>query len=541
MNKLNKALDTFIKNRKWADGFECLKTIWNESKDYRAVERFRDGIRKNKITSKSIEIYKATYDLTARDVFDDFMLALEWDRPPEQQFWLPRREKLMVICNALQDLEDDKLDELLLSQPPRTGKTSIVMFFSAWVMLRRPEEANLYTSYSDTVTNVFYKGLLELFNDPFTYRWKEIFPERSIARTNAADQLLDIDREKRYASFTARSLYGTLNGACDCSPHGIAIADDLHSGIEEAMNRQRLDSAWAKVENNFLSRAKPTTKHLWIGTRWSLYDCISRRVELLETDPKFKKRRFKIVNVPALNEHEQSNFEYLYGVGFDTDYYLQRKASFERSGDLASFLAQYQGTPVERIGTVFDKNDMRYFTDIGDEEPDQMLMVIDPAWGGGDYVAGVVVAKYDTDLYILDVIFDNSDKKVTQPRIAQKAMKWGVTYMYIEATRTTSSYAEGVDELLRKQNYRVRMNTSTKHWSSQGGKTQRILDHAPDIRENCLFKTNPEKEYSKFMDNVFEFSFDKKVKHDDAPDVLAMLITAVFNGDARAIIRKRPI
>ena len=541
MNKLNKALDTFIKNRKWADGFECLKTIWNESKDYRAVERFRDGIRKNKITSKSIEIYKATYDLTARDVFDDFMLALEWDRPPEQQFWLPRREKLMVICNALQDLEDDKLDELLLSQPPRTGKTSIVMFFSAWVMLRRPEEANLYTSYSDTVTNVFYKGLLELFNDPFTYRWKEIFPERSIARTNAADQLLDIDREKRYASFTARSLYGTLNGACDCSPHGIAIADDLHSGIEEAMNRQRLDSAWAKVENNFLSRAKPTTKHLWIGTRWSLYDCISRRVELLETDPKFKKRRFKIVNVPALNEHEQSNFEYLYGVGFDTDYYLQRKASFERSGDLASFLAQYQGTPVERIGTVFDKNDMRYFTDIGDEEPDQMLMVIDPAWGGGDYVAGVVVAKYDTDLYILDVIFDNSDKKVTQPRIAQKAMKWGVTYMYIEATRTTASYAEGVDELLRKQNYRVRMNTSTKHWSSQGGKTQRILDHAPDIRENCLFKANPEKEYGKFMDNVFEFSFDKKVKHDDAPDVLAMLITAVFNGDARAIIRKRPI
>lgn len=536
--KLNNALVAYLEAGKIEDAFGCLRLLWKE-KDYRAVEVFRDGIKKGKLTEKALDFYRASYDLVAPDSFDDFMLALEWNRPAEEQYWLPRREKLMIACNALQDLEDGRLDELFLSMPPRTGKTTLTVFFILWVMLRDSERSNLYSSYSDTVVKVFYNGLLEILNDPFTYRWKEIFPESQIASTDARDLLINIDRKKRYASFTARSLYGTLNGACDCN--GYEVADDLHSGIEEAMSKDRLNAAWLKVDNNLLPRAKEGAKNLWIGTRWSISDSIARRIDILENDDKYKTRIAKIINIPALNEQDESNFDYKYGVGFSTEYYQQRRASFERMDDIASWLAQYQGEPIERSGTVFSVDDFRYFNGVLPEEDcDRTFVVVDPAWGGGDYCAAVVIKQYDLELFVVDVVYSNSDKRVTQPMIAQLAIDNEAGAMYIEGTKTTANYAEGVQALLRDKGYRLNMQTTTKHFTGEG-KQQRIFDRAPDIKENMIF-LSPEKRskaYGRFMENVFSFKIEGKNKNDDAPDVLAMAAAIVFSGEAKAIIQKR--
>ena len=77
------------------------------------------------------------YDLFWRSVlldakvdFDCFMLYNEHKRPAEQQYWLPRRDKLLSLCKALQDMEDGKLDELFLAMPPRTGKTTLMVMFT---------------------------------------------------------------------------------------------------------------------------------------------------------------------------------------------------------------------------------------------------------------------------------------------------------------------------------------------------------------------------------------------------------------------------
>ena len=63
--------------------------------------------------------------------FDSFMLYNEVNRPLDQQFWLPRRKKLLPVARALQDLEDGNQDELFLSMPPRVGKTTLMLFFVA--------------------------------------------------------------------------------------------------------------------------------------------------------------------------------------------------------------------------------------------------------------------------------------------------------------------------------------------------------------------------------------------------------------------------
>lgn len=486
--------------------------------------------------SAAVELYQKSLIFDARSNFDCFMRALEFNRPKEEQFWLPRRGKLMPVCHALQDMEDGKLDELFLSCPPRIGKSTLMMMFFLWVMGRNPERSNLYCSYTDSVVGVLYNGILEVIGDDVTYAYGTVFPERTVASTNAKDLLINLDRKKRYASFTGRSLYGTLNGACDCN--GYLVGDDLVSGIEEAMSKDRLANVWAKVDNNMLPRAKENAKVLWIGTRWSLLDPQGKRMDLLENDDKYADRTWKVLNTPALNDSDESNFEYLYGVGFSTDYYQQRRASFERNSDTASWLAQYMGQPIERDGAVFDPAYMRTYNGVLPETPaDRMFMVVDPAWGGGDYVAAVVVAQYDHDLFIPAVVFSNDDKTVTQPMIAAMAKKYEITAMKVEGTKMTASYGTDIDKRLKEDGIRINMQINTSHFTGTG-KRDRIIACAPDIREHMIFLQdgNRPKEYSQFMQQVYSFTYTGKgSKHDDAPDCLAMAIEFVTHGGSQKV------
>lgn len=541
MNKsLLDAYNSWLNIGNYQKAFDCLSAWYSTDKScYPIVCEFRDMMLQSG-NMENRDIAKRCYDMTGREWFDDFMIALEFDRPLNEKFWLPRRSKLMNICNALQDLEDNRLDELFISQPPRTGKSTITLFFILWISCRNSERSNLYVSYTDSVVSVFYNGLIEILNDPDTYRWQSIFPNTTIASTNAKDNKLNLDRNKRYATVTCKSLSGSLNGGVDCN--GYVVGDDLISGIEEAMNPDRLKAAWSKVDNNMLPRAKQSAKRLWIGTRWSIYDPISLRINMLQDNDKFASVRYKIINIPALDKHDKSNFEYACNVGFNTEFYLQRRASFENSGDLASWEAQYQGDPVERNGAVFSPDDLRYFngelpTDI---EPDRVFLVVDPAYGGGDYVSGLILFKYGQDLYLKDVVYDNSDKKITIPKLCAMVMRYKIAAAKIEATKTTSGYAEEFDKLLKSKNYRINLVANVKHWGNEG-KRQRIFDKSPDIKDRIIF-LSPNyrtKEYQEAMRNLFAFTMEGKNKHDDFPDSLAMAIDFDTTGTTVIEIKSR--
>lgn len=480
--------------------------------------------------------YRLGLLISAPHRFDQYMQYLEIDRRPKDRFYLPRRDVLLPFVNALQDLADGTLEELFLSMPPRVGKSTTAMFYMTWMMGRDAEKSNLYCAYSDTITTAFYNGILEILTDDHTYRYGEVFPDAPIVKTDAKQETIDLQRAKRYPSFTARSLYGTLNGAVDCN--GVQIADDLIGGIEEALNKDRLISAWSKVDNNYLPRAKQGAKRLWIGTRWSLLDPIGIRMDILNNSKYFRQYKWKAMNIPALNDKDISNFNYKYGVGFDTRYYRQRRASFERNGDLASWNAQFCGLPIEREGTVFNPNEMNYYNGtLPDGDPDKIFIAVDPAWGGGDYVSAPLCYQYGEEVYVADVVYNNGDKSKTQPKVAKMAMDGGCSRMYIEGTKTTASYGEGILDILKKANYPINLRTSFKN--ALGGaafgknKQERIYQAADEIKKRFVFleEGKRSKEYQMFMQNVFSFKIIGKNKNDDAPDSLQMALAFAYPPD----------
>lgn len=472
---------------------------------------------------------------SAPESFDHYLQALEYDRNPSERFYLPRREVLLGHVQALQRLYNGEIQELFLSQPPRTGKSTLITMFYTWVFGKDSEHSNLYCSVTDDLTKAFYKGVLEVITDPDTYHWNTVFPNARLVSKDGDKETINIDREKKYPTLTARSLYGSLNGSCDC--YQILTADDLLSGIEEARNPARLETAWTTTDNNLLSRAKESARILWIGTRWSLRDPIGRRKAILSSDERFKNRKWEDITIPALNDKDESNFDYKYGVGFSTEYYHQRRASFEGNNDLASWEAQYQNQPIEREATVFTPDTMRYYNGVlPEEEPLRIWAVCDPAFGGGDFVSVPIIATYNKlDHYVVDVLFNNKDKSITQPLLAKKLMHYNVSTLDVEVSKTTRSYIEGLQTELDKLGYHC---TITTHTAPQNmAKALRIFDKAPDIRQYFIFRDTGHrtKEYNQFMSNVFSFTVEGKNKNDDAPDSLSMAVTNLFRAKSAAV------
>lgn len=479
------------------------------------------------------DLYVKSLKYGAKRYFEQYLFYMEIDRPAEERFYSPRRKTLKPAVDALQRLADGVIEELFISQPPRTGKTTLLLFFATWMAGKYPQKSNLYSAFSDTITKSFYNGLLELMKDELTYHWEACFDER-IVKLNAQYQTVDVQKKKRYPTITCRSIDGTLNGACDCT--GVMIADDLCSGIEEALSKDRMASLWMKVANDLLSRCKKGSKKLWNGTRWSINDPIGVRISILE---ELKTIPYEVINLPALDENGESNFDYKYNVGFDTETYHQIKAGFERNDDMASWSAQYMGVPYEREGSLFASGDLMYYDGILPEGYMSIFMPCDPAYGGGDFVASPVCIQIEDYVYIPAVVYTNEDKKHSIPAIADKIAKYGVSRARIEATKATEGYADELSALLKKRS--IKCSVTTKSAPTHTSKEQRIFDKAPDIREHFVFLSSDkrDKAYQAFMDNVFTFTISGKNKHDDAPDSLAMAADMAFKRTPQAGTFKR--
>lgn len=476
--------------------------------------------------------------------FESFIKYMERKRNPEDKFYEGVRDYdrygkpvMKIVVDAIQELLDDELDELFINMPSRVGKTQIVKFAFVYAGALHPELASLYSAYSDKITGAFYIGCIELMTDP-TYTFFEIFPElryhkdkTGLARHDGQDEIIDLVRQKTYPTYTCRSIYGTLNGSCDCTM--LAVTDDLLSGIEEALNPDRLDTVWGKYDNNFIQRLKLKAKLINMGTRWALADPQGRRLDLLENNETYKNRRWKAIIIPALDENDESNFDYNYDKGYTTEYYHQRRASFERNDDMASFLAQAMQQPIERDGALFSPGNMKFYNGVlPDGEPDRIFMAVDIAYGGGDYTAGPICYQYGEEYYITDVVFNDGDKTITRPEIFGKIIKHKIQAVQFEANKSLEDYKEWIEGKLKEAGYRL--NITSRPASSQVKKDIRIRDRAPDIREFYFLEDGKRNsEYQKFMQNVFSFKFMKKNKHDDAPDSLAMLCDMIFVNDRK--------
>lgn len=479
---------------------------------------------------KFFELNKKTYLYMAQDDFDSYCIYLEWNREPQKKFYLPRRKVLYPLVQDLQDLADGKIDFLGVSLPPRVGKSTLCIFFMTWLMGKNPDTANVMSGHSDKLTDGFYREVLTILTDNETYLWADVFPTVRLVETSAKNETIDLNRKKRFPTFTARSIGGTLTGAVEIGEGGCLYVDDLIEDLEESLNPDRLQAKYDAYLNQLKDRKKEGAKELMVGTRWNVLDPLGRIQQQYADNPRY---RFRVI--PALNEKGESNFVYDYGVGFTTEYFLDMKASI----DDATWCAKYMGRPYVREGLLFPADELRYYNGtLPDGEP-YKIAVCDVAWGGGDSLAMVFAYVYGNDVYIHDVIFNKGDKTVTQPVIIGRAKQLMPNKIRFEANNGGGEYADAINEKLRSDG--VHINIIARKAPNNQSKMGRIIQFSPDIKKFYFRDAkNRSQEYQAFMDELTMFSQVGKNAHDDAPDSLAMLADELYHGSARVEVAARP-
>lgn len=504
---------------------------------------------------KNVEILNQYYGILLLEApykFESFCFYIEKNRPKKERFYEPRVNPLSMVVAKMQDLEDDKLDELFIHMPARTGKSQLSTMFMAWHCARNTEASNLYVTYKEGLGGAFLEGVQELITDP-TYCFVDVFPRIKIIDTDAKNNKMDLGtdrrRRKKYKSLSGKGLESGLNGEYDA--YGVMLLDDILEGVQDVMSAEVLKRKQTIFDNNVMSRPKESCKIIYNGTIWATNDLFMNRLQFLEENPTAKKIRYEVIKIPALDpETDESNFDYLYGVGYSTDYYKARRAKFEMNNDMAGWFAQCQQEPIDRTNAVFTPETMQYYDFLPEEEPIKIIAHCDVALGGGDFLSFPVAYYYenpDGSLtgYVEDVVFDNSEKHITQPQVVNMIAKHHIKQVHFESNQGGEGYKDDIKRLLKENNYREICNITSDWAPVTKRKEQRIWDSAQEIRE-LKFKDveHRSEQYRKFMNNMFSFTMNmSRKRHDDSVDSLAGLIEFEKSGSGvrKTVIMRSPI
>lgn len=409
-----------------------------------------------------------------------------------------------------------------------THNSTLAIFYLSWIMGKYPDMPNLASAHADKLTRSFFDGVLTLITDP-EYNFSKIFPTVTMESTNSKDETINLNNPNRFKSLTCRSIDGSLTGATRCEK--LLYADDLVSGIEEALSKDRMDKLWTKYVNDLKSRKKNNCKELHVATRWSVHDVIGRLEALHQNNP-----RAMFIRQAALDENGESNFDYDYGVGFDTAYFQDMRESMDK----ASWLALFMNEPVEREGLLFPYDELNYYNGVlPGTNPDRIVAVCDVAWGGGDSLSMPIAYIYGDTGYVVDVVFHTGDKDITRPIVCGKLELHRPHQARFEANNGGDEYAGIVDDILRGKG--INLNISHRKAPANASKMSRIIKQVPDIKKlYFLDEKHRDEAYSKFMKELTTFTETGKNKHDDAPDSLAMLTDFMNCGGGRIEIFQRP-
>lgn len=523
--------DLFSLCREWeTEDFSAAHKVNKELLALSADQVVRGGGAKFYEQWRRCLLFEAPHD------FDSFMTYIELDRKPEKRFYAPRKHYLRPMVQGFQDVLDGKLRLLTISMPKRAGKSQTGINFVNMLSGKFPDRSTLMEGTGDDLVKSFYNGCLEYLTVPNEYLFYDVFPDARLVQTNADTKTVNLKSKSRFPTIMCRSIDARQVGLSEAT--NVLYLDDCVEGREEAKNRQRLDDKWEVISGDIMGRAIEGTPMVFTGTRYSLYDPIGRVQEHAQREG----WAWRAIEIPALDlVTDESNYEYEREGKkvFTTAYFREQRELLSAE----QFESEFQQQPFEAKGLLFNKDELNYFFELPkDRDPDTIIAVGDTAESGSDSTSMPVAMIYGSDVYIVDVVFDDSPAEVTKPECAKCLIENKVASAVFESNNAGQYYARDVDQIIRDRGYSVGIRTKR----TISNKQTRIEFASDNIKKNFYFK-HPStykrgSQYWNFMKEVTTYTRSGKVPHDDAPDSLSLLENEIrMLSGGKVEVFKRPI
>lgn len=503
--------DLFSLCREWeTEDFSAAHKVNKELLALSADQVVRGGGAKFYEQWRRCLLFEAPHD------FDSFMTYIELDRKPEKRFYAPRKHYLRPMVQGFQDVLDGKLRLLTISMPKRAGKSQTGINFVNMLSGKFPDRSTLMEGTGDDLVKSFYNGCLEYLTVPNEYLFYDVFPDARLVQTNADTKTVNLKSKSRFPTIMCRSIDARQVGLSEAT--NVLYLDDCVEGREEAKNRQRLDDKWEVISGDIMGRAIEGTPMVFTGTRYSLYDPIGRVQEHAQREG----WAWRAIEIPALDlVTDESNYEYEREGKkvFTTAYFREQRELLSAE----QFESEFQQQPFEAKGLLFNKDELNYYFELpSDKDPDTVIAVCDTAESGSDSTAMVILKLYGEDVFVDDVVFDDSPADVTKPQCAKKLVEHKVSTAVFESNNAGAYYSRDVDALVKSLGGSVSVRTKR----TISNKQTRIEFASDGIKKRFYFKDQSTykcgSQYWNFMKEVTTYTRSGKVPHDDAPDVLSL-------------------
>lgn len=467
-----------------------------------------------------------------------YELIIEFPQGHEEIFYLdrkinkynPKRKQLKRFITDIQYVGeedckciyiDDKSHLYITDNYIITHNTTLEKFFSSWIIGKHPEDYSLFFSHSGDITRMFYDGVLDITTSD-EYTWSEIFPEVRLRDTNAKAEKMDFGKYKPFYSLQCTSVGSKNSGKVRCNRY--LYCDDLIGGIEEAMNKTRLDNLWNLYSVDARQRKlNEQVKEIHIATRWSVHDVIGRLKALYDGSD-----RARFIAIPDLDpETGESNFNYKYN-GMSAKFFEEQALVM----DDVSYRCLYKNEPIEREGLLFPEDKIRRYLNLPHGEPDIITAQCDTKGKGTDYFVMPVLQKYGEDYYCVDCVCDNTADYELQYENASNAIV-NNSVQECEFERNA-----GGDRVAMEVNKRV----EAKGWicnitdiPTETNKEARIFQCSNWILQHVIFKDKslytPKEPYGVMMALLKQYSVSGKKQLDDVPDVFSNFAIRITKGN----------
>lgn len=311
------------------------------------------------------------------------------------------------ICETLdlflKDLIDGKRPQLIITMPPRSGKSEIVSRrFPAYFLGKYPDLSIISVSYSATLAEDFCRDVQRIIDSD---EYKAIFPntklsdkkDKNYKRTSDIFEIVD-----HKGVYCSAGVGGGITGkGCD-----ILIIDDPIKNRQEANSENTRKKIFDWYSSTAYTRLSPIGGVIMMCTRWHLDDLIGKVLSDKNQKP------FHVISYPAIAEHDEPHRkqgEALHPERFSLEILNEIKSTLSAS----DWLSLYQQRPTPEGGAIFEVSKLRYFDE--SSEPKRFDQIVG-SWDmtfkenkTSDFVVGQLWGRKGSEFYLLDMVRDRMD------------------------------------------------------------------------------------------------------------------------------------
>lgn len=254
------------------------------------------------------------------------------------------------IQHAIEEPAGDKNRLLIISVPPRHGKTELISkHLPAWYLGKYPKNRIILTSYGASLAEDNSSTAKDIF-ERTCHMWEGVFPSKS--------------KWKKAAWNTNQGggvIAAGVGGPCTGFGAELFIVDDYVKGHEEAESSLMREKIWSWWQSVSVTRLHPGAVVIILATRWHEDYLIGRLLKQSEEEKDEFPFDIETINLPALAESNDLMNRKSGSALWPGRYNETRLGYAKKAVGPYWWSALFQGSPTDRGGTLFKSSAFRYW------------------------------------------------------------------------------------------------------------------------------------------------------------------------------------